>query len=439
MFTESLVRREWLAAVWRSALGLSASGFIPRLAQAASTASPRRHCILLWMSGGPAQTDTFDLKPGHANGGEFQEIATTVPGMRFSEHLPQLAKHADQLAIIRSLATKEGDHARGTHLMRTGHKPMGPIDYPAIGAALGKHLGAATDVLPNYISVAPFRVLSQGAFGPGFLGPRYAPLVIGDSNGSAPAVGRVDSDEFAELSVKSLKPASSLQPRRQMDRRAIWQRLQKQFLKEHPAGPAAAHDTVYRSAMHLMDSDASSAFDLSQEPTAIREKYGKGQFGQSCLLARRLVERGVGFVEVTLGGWDTHSDNFTQVGNLSATLDRAWVSLMEDLQQRGLLETTTILWMGEFGRTPRINAQAGRDHFPSAWSCVLAGGGIQGGSVYGKTSDDGLTVVDQPVEASQVLATICAAVGIDPTTENTSNTGRPVPIVDSSPIRELLV
>ena len=194
-----------------------------------------------------------------------------------------------------------------------------------------------------------------------------------------------------------------------------------------------------------MRSHAATAFDLDQEPAAVRDAYGRGRFGQGCLLARRLVERGVSFVEVTLGGreanslgWDTHQNNFNTVKGLSGQLDVGWSTLMRELNERGLLAVTTILWMGEFGRTPKINAQAGRDHFPNAWSCALAGGGIRGGQAYGRTSPDGMAVIDNPVSAAGVVATLCAALGIDPAKQNTNEMGRPIRIAEADPIRDLL-
>jgi uncharacterized protein (DUF1501 family) len=194
-----------------------------------------------------------------------------------------------------------------------------------------------------------------------------------------------------------------------------------------------------------MDSAAAKAFDLSQETTAVRDAYGRGRFGQGCLMARRLIEAGVSFVEVTLGslsentlGWDTHINNFPAVRNLSAELDAGWGTLMKELQERGLLEVTTILWIGEFGRTPNINMQAGRDHFPAAWTCVLAGGGIKGGQAYGQTSPSGEEVVEGKVDIPDILATLSAAVGVDPETENVSEQGRPIKIAEGKPIREIL-
>jgi uncharacterized protein (DUF1501 family) len=201
---------------------------------------------------------------------------------------------------------------------------------------------------------------------------------------------------------------------------------------------------VYDNSLRMIHSDAAAAFDLSAESNEVREAYGKGTFGQGCLLARRLVERGVPFVEVSLLGdgnalsWDTHANNFETVKTLSAELDAGWSTLMTDLRDRGLLESTTILWMGEFGRTPQINGAAGRDHFPRAWTCVLAGGGIAGGQVHGRTSDDGQYIEEDQTSVTQVLATLCAALGVPPETQNISDSGRPIAIVDDMPIEKLL-
>lgn len=433
-------RRRWLQSAAWGMCGLSMSGWLPALAQQVA-ADPRRtrHCILLWMGGGPSQTDTFDMKPGHENGGEFKEIETNVPGVRFSEHLPRLSKLADQLAIVRSLSTKEGDHERGTHLMRTGYSPMGSVKYPSIGAALAKELAQPEMALPPYVSVAPFQDFPNSGFGPGFLGPKYAPLVV------AGAPTPTEADKFAELRVDALAPPPGIS-RAQMDRRLdLWKTLESGFLERHPSASTRTHEMVYDNSLRMVQGGAAAAFDLSQEPNEVREAYGRGTFGQGCLLARRLVERGVPFVEVSLSssggnglGWDTHANNFAQVKDLSAELDAGWATLMTDLRDRGLLESTTIVWMGEFGRTPQINGSAGRDHFPRAWSCVLAGGGIAGGQAYGRTTADGQYVDEDGATVTQVLATLCAALGVPPETQNISDSGRPIAIVDDMPIERLL-
>jgi uncharacterized protein (DUF1501 family) len=264
----------------------------------------------------------------------------------------------------------------------------------------------------------------------------------GNPYGAAPAA---NNDSYAELKVDAIKPPAGITAAQNERRLKLWKSLEDGFLNAHPASSPQSHRTVYDNALRMTQSEAASAFDLSQEPAKVRDAYGKGVFGQGCLLARRLVERGVPFVEVSLTssvaggfGWDTHSNNFEIVKALSTELDNGWSQLMADLQERGLLERTTIVWMGEFGRTPQINGQAGRDHFPRAWTCVLGGGGIAGGQAYGRTSADGMTIEEDPVEVTDVLATLCSALGVPSETENLSNTGRPIKIVDGFPIAKLL-
>ncbi|MBI1344871.1 DUF1501 domain-containing protein [bacterium] len=419
------------------------SWFSAFAAQAATAAAQNsRHCILLWMSGGPAQTDTFDLKPGHANGGEFREIDTKTPGLRWSEHLPKLAQHSEHLAVLRGLSTGEGDHGRGTYLMRTGHPPLGPVAYPSIGASLSHELEQPDRSIPGYVSIGAFRALNPEAFGSGFLGARYSPLYVAASDMPGSVVN--NSQGFAELRVQSLDPIAGITDARRDRRLALWQGLQNDFLSGNRGAAARSHHTVYEGALRLMNSREADAFQLSKETVEDRDRYGRGAFGQGCLLARRLVERGVSFVEVSLGtssggvGWDTHVDGFNSIKTLSAELDAGWSALIADLKDRGLLESTTILWMGEFGRTPRINTTAGRDHYPDAWSAVLAGGGIAGGQVYGRTSDDGQSVVDGQVSAGDLLSTLCRAVGLPPRPTLTGPEGRPIPIAEGTPIQAVL-
>jgi hypothetical protein len=424
-------------------LGASGSSWFPLLAdELAADPKRRRHCVLLWMTGGPTQTDTFDMKPGHVNGGQFQEVATKAPGLRFSEHLPRLGEMADRLAVVRSLSTKEGDHGRGTYVVRTGQKPLGPIQYPTIGSSLSKALSREDDAVPHYVSISPYRQFNQAAFSPGFLGPRYAALTVGATDGGLSEQPQA-SGGYAELKVDDLSPAVA---REQFGGRVdLWRSFESRFVASHKGPSPAAHQTVYERALKLMDSSAARAFDLAEEPAAIRDAYGRGRFGQGCLLARRLIEAGVSFVEVTLGsltgntfGWDTHQNNFAAVKSLSAELDAGWGMLMRELAERGLLDLTTILWIGEFGRTPAINMQGGRDHFPAAWSCVFGGGGIKGGQAYGKTSAGGEEVVEGKVDVPDILATLAAAVGVDPEEKNVSEQGRPIKIADGQPIREIL-
>jgi hypothetical protein len=324
---------------------------------------------------------------------------------------------------------------------------MGVINYPSVAAALAKELGHADDSLPPYVSVGPNRGPGQGGFGPGFLGPKFAPLVVAGGSMYAPPSAPAP-EGYAELKVDALRPVAGVTEAQAARRLDLWNALESSFLARHASASPNAHRTVYDNALRMIHSTAAQAFDLSQEPAQVRDSYGRGVFGQGCLLARRLIENGVPFVEVSLTsssagsfGWDTHANNFEAVKALSAELDAGWASLLTDLSDRGLLESTTIVWMGEFGRTPQINGQAGRDHFPSAWSCVLAGGGIAGGQAFGRTSADGMAIEEDPVGVTDVLATLCAALGVDPTTENTSNTGRPIKIVelaDGAPIDKLL-
>ena len=441
MRNHQLSRRQMLSALGIGFGASTCSTWFPALAESIAT-DPRRtrHCILLWMNGGPSQTDTFDMKPGHANGGEFKEVATKVPGLRFSEHLPQLANYASQLAVVRSIHTKEGDHARGTHLVRTGHPPAGGVAYPSVACSLAKELRSESNPLPNYVSVAPRPQVSPASFGPGFLGQGYAPAIVGGVASEAQA-SEQDDAKAMDLKLEHIDWPPGVDSRQAVRRRMFWNRLQKDFLRHRHVDSFQAHDALIRNATKMMRPEVHQAFDLSEESEATRSKYGPGLFGQGCLLARRLVERGVPFVEVALGdglAWDTHQDNFTQVRRLSEQLDAGWGNLMAELQERDMLESTTILWIGEFGRTPVINANAGRDHFPAAWSCVFGGGGIAGGQAYGTTSDDGTVVEENPVEIGDVLATLCAAMGVPPETENVTPAARPVKLAEGTPIREIL-
>jgi len=423
-------RRAILRAAAGGLAAVGLSGELGRLAAQVATARARkRACILLWMAGGPAQTDTFDLKPGHANGGPFREIETRVHGLRFSQHFPQLARQAEHLAIVRSMRTNEGDHGRATAHLRTGYLPQGAIRFPSLGALVAHELADTEADLPGFVSVTPTGAFAQPATSAGFLGPRHAPLIVGgSSSGSQPV-----------LRVEDLAPVGLSQSRAE-ERVGLLRDLEAGFLASRPGPGTASHVTAYDRAERLQRAAAAEAFDLAEEDDALRDRYGRGLFGQGCLLARRLVERGVPFVEVTLNGWDTHDNNFAQVQTLSETLDPAWATLLDDLRQRGLLDDTLVVWLGEFGRTPRINPRTGRDHYPPAWSMVLGGGSIAGGQVLGRTSADGLTVEDRPVAVPDLLATLYVALGLDPRKENLSNVDRPIRLADpdAQPLRELL-
>jgi hypothetical protein len=424
-----LSRRDWLRLSAASIAGCSMSGWLGKLA-AVAEASPgrRRSCILLWMDGGPSQTDTFDLKPGHANGGPFRPIATAVPGTRISEYLPQVARQMDRLALVRSMSSNEGDHRLAAAYAHTGYPQRGPIQYPTLGALVAKEAGTEDVDLPAFVSIAPYRVSNSRAHSPGFLGPRFAPLVVGE-----------------DLGVQNLTPHAGIGGEHREARLRLVEQMQHEFVADHPSAAAASHQTAYERAARLMRTAAARALDLDQEPAKLRDAYGRNKFGQACLLARRLVEHGVPFIEVSLGGdnsngWDTHRNNFERVRELSEVLDAGWATLADDLSNRGLLDSTVLVWMGEFGRTPTINADQGRDHFPTAWSAVLGGGGIRGGQVVGKTSGGGEAIEERAVSVPDLLATICRALGLEPNKANQSNVGRPISLVDKAgkPLEDLV-
>ena len=446
MANARLGRRDFLRLASAGVIGFSFSGWLEALAEdAADNPARRRSCILLWMNGGPSQMDTFDLKPNSPNGGTFRETATTVPGLSISEHLPKLAEQMEHVAVIRSMSTKEGDHGRATFLLRTGYLQQGPIRYPTLGSLVAKELGRGDAELPNFVSIAPYRFFNQAAYSSGFLGPQQAPLFVGETSLGPPQPGQADD---TSLKVDDLEPPAGVSRAQGDARLELRATLDERFAGQHAAAAAHSHRTAYERAVRMMRGAGARAFNLDEEPQAVRDAYGRNRFGQGCLMARRLVERGVPFVEVTLGGvvgdnafgWDTHVNNFEGVRKLSEVLDPAWATLLEDLRSHGLLDRTLVVWMGEFGRTPKINPNGGRDHYPQAWSTVLAGGGIRGGQAVGCTSADGTTVEERPVSVPDLLATICLALGIDPLKQNMSDVGRPIRIVDkdAKPIREVL-
>jgi uncharacterized protein (DUF1501 family) len=406
-----LSRRDALKLAAAGVSTLSLSGWFNVLARgAAAQGKKTKSCILLWMDGGPSHKDTFDLKPGTKDAGTFKEIETSIPGVRISEHFPKLAKLMHHGAILRGMSTSEGAHGRAKYNLHTGYREgQGGVVYPSIGSIAAKELGNPEFPLPSFVSVG------ARSYGSGFLGTKYQPLVVND----------------ATRGVENLKPLVTAGA---FDGRVeLLDDLEKAFHREYNAGAGESHRTTYQRAVTLMRSKEARAFDISQEPASTRKAYGTGRFADGCLLARRLIETGVNFVEVSLGGWDTHQDNFDRVKNLSSQVDPAFSALITDLKERGRLDDTLIIWAGDFGRTPRINARGakpGRDHYPRAWSTVMMGGGIKGGQVIGKTDKEGATVVERPINAKDFLATVCTILGINYTKQNTTNNNRPVRIVD---------
>ncbi|HWG47963.1 MAG TPA: DUF1501 domain-containing protein [Gemmataceae bacterium] len=416
----NLSRRDMLKLSAAGVSAVSLSGWFKVLAsRAASTGVKHKSCILLWMDGGPSHKDTFDLKPGTKNGGDFKPIPTAVPGIQISEHFPKMAKLMNHAAILRGMSTGEGAHGRAKYYLHTGYKEgQGGLTYPSLGSIVASEIGRTDAAMPNYVAVGR-------SYGAGFLGARHAPLIVAD-----PARG-----------VENLKPLANGE--HFGDRLGLLQEMEQAFYRDYKTDASADHKTTYQRAVTLMQSKEAKAFDLSLEPSVSRTPYGSGRFADGCLLARRLVETGVSFVEVTLGGWDTHQNNFDRVKQLSQQVDPAMSALATDLKQRGLLDSTLIVWMGEFGRTPRINARGakpGRDHYPRAWSTVLMGGGVKGGQVIGKTDQEGAAVIERPISALDFMATICGILGIDSNKQNNTPIGRPIRIVDkgAKPIKELL-
>jgi uncharacterized protein (DUF1501 family) len=420
----NLSRRELMKLTAAGVLGTSMSGWLGVLAsRAAQTPAPvqnrRKNCIVLWMDGGPSHKDTFDLKPGTAQGGPFRAIQTSVAGIQISEHFPRLAQLMQHGTIIRGMSTGEGAHGRAKYYLHTGYKEgVGGLVYPSLGAIASSEIGNPNNPLPNFVSIG------NRSYGSGFLGARHQPLVVND-----PLRG-----------VENLRPLVNQQ--QFTNRVGLLEEMEAGFHRTHAAGVGVAHRTTYQRAVNLLQSREAQAFDLSRESSASRTQYGDTNFGRGCLLARRLVETGVNFVEVTLGGWDTHQNNFERVRQLSGTVDPAISALVTDLRTRGLLNDTLVVWMGEFGRTPNINqrgAQPGRDHYPRAWSTVLLGGGLPHGRVVGRTDANGAVVQERPVSTIDFMATMCRALGIDHTKMNNTPIGRPVRIVDrgGNPVPQL--
>lgn len=410
------------------ALGVTAwstSSWLPALADVASaTGKKPKSVILIWLNGGPSTIDLWDLKPGNQNGGPFRKIDTKVPGMQISEHLPGLAAQAADFSLIRSMSTREGDHSRARFVSMTGYTPQGAIKFPAFGSLVAHEFNVENDI-PAYVHIGGRPAISGG----GFLGPQFAPFVVGGRS-------RRRGPDNADLKVADLAPVS---PDQQAERLQLQSELAS--LSTMPTSVVTdALNSARDRALRLMNPQAASVFNLEEEQASVREAYGSGSFGQGCLMARRLVERGVSFVEVSLNGWDTHSNNFERVKELSQQLDRGCTSLLNDLRERGLLKDTLVVCQGEFGRTPRINGQDGRDHWPASWAMMLAGAGIRGGQVIGETSADGAEIKSKPTRTADLMATIFRGVGLDPRKQNMSNVGRPIRLADpdGTPLEELL-
>ena len=408
-------RRRALQLVSGAALAAGTSDFRDLMAvQAEALRKEGRAMILLWMRGGPSQFETLDPKPGTENGGPTEAIETSVPGIRIADNFPQLAKVMDDVAIIRSMTNKEGSHPRATYQMHTGYLPAGSVKHPSLGSCITQQLGNTESQLPSFVSVGN----TQGS---GFLGMDYEPFVVANP-GQLPANVALPTsrDRFAR-------------------RRNLLKRLETQFSENGAQELVESHRAIYGKSARLVLSPDVKAFNIANESSSLRERYGDSSFGKGCLLARRLVEQGVTFVEVRSNNWDTHQDNFERTAGLAGAVDPATATLIADLKDRGMLDRTLVVWMGEFGRTPKINARNGRDHYPRVFNAAMAGGGIKGGQVYGASTANGSAVDHSPVTVQDMFRTICSSVKVDADFENISPLGRPLKVVDGGEVISSLI
>ncbi len=413
-----LSRRAFLkgAAVTGSGLILPNWGGLAHARSAAETvAKNKKRCILLWANGGASQIDTFDMKPGRTTGGPFRPIQTKVNGLQVCEYLPKMAARADKLAVIRSLKTQSPDHPDGIYHMHTCYKMSERTPHPELGAVIAKFNGNPDSDLPSFV-----RMGSTGNGGSGYLGPKYEPFGI-DRTGRLP-----------NFSSPYLKDED------EKKRADLFRLVEDEFAADHKAEPFESHRTAKERAWRLLR--AKGVFDTSKDWPKAKARYGDTEIGRGCFMARKLVEAGIPFVEVGQENYDSHADNFVVHKANMQVLDPAWSALLTDLAESGQLQDTLVIWMGEVGRTPGINNRAGRDHFISAWTVVLSGGGITGGQVYGSTDADGKTVKDNLVTEGDLFATIYNALGIDHRKKHYHGV-RPIWLTPegAKPVKELLV
>ena len=401
-------RRGFLRGIALGGAGVASVSFTDMMAlQAEELRKRQMACILLWMAGGPSQLETFDPKPGTANGGDTRAIDTAVPGIKIANGWDKLAQVMTEVAIIRSMTNKEGNHQRATYQLHTGYAPTGTVKHPNIGCVVANELGDPKFDLPHIVSIG------SGTVGAGLLGVSLEPFVVQDPNKPpANVIPAVATHRFS----RRLNLLHALE--------------HSGFERTGGADRVRDHTALYRQTANMVLSPRMKAFDLADESPKIRAAYGENAFGQGCLLARRLVQAGVTFVEVRSNGWDTHQQSAERVGKNAGTVDPGFGSLVADLKAKGMLDRTLVIWMGEFGRTPKINPNAGRDHFPRVFNVALAGGGIKGGQIIGASSADGSEVKDNPVAVNDLLVSLCHSLKIDPAKENMSPLGRPIKIVD---------
>jgi len=427
---EGFHRRDFLTIGSAGALGLTLSGFLAAQARAATTgdlaARPKaKGVILLWLAGGPATIDMWDNKPEAPEGirGEFKSIPTVVPGIQIAETFPKVAAVTDKLTIVRSLHHTIPSHGPATVFMTTGNKPTPALQYPSMGSLTARLLKTEVGV-PPYVTFGDVRNGQAGLAG--YLGTGYNPFVI---EGNAPANGKDNPNRGSGFSVRGL----TLKGTFGLDELEKRDQLLRKFDTGFDAVDRASDlvdglDTFHRQALEILRSDKTrKALDLTAEKPATRELYGNTPFGQGALAARRLIEAGVRFATVSFGGWDTHGQTFNaHKTRLAPTTDQVVSALLKDLDDRGLLDSTIVMVAGEFGRTPKINKNSGRDHWARSMACLLAGGGFKRGYVHGSTDASGMAPATEPVTPDDIAATIFANLGIDPATELQTPTGRPM-------------
>ena len=369
-----------------------------------------KNVIYLYMSGGQSHMDTWDPKEGVETAGPTKPIKTSADGVRISEYLPLSAQQMHHACVINSLTSTQGAHEQGNYMMHTSYDLRGTIRHPAMGAWLNVFQGGGNSTLPNFVFIGN----DSRHPGSGFFPAQFSPLYVNNP----------------ENGLKNVKLQPGLTEDRFVKRMNLADELDQDFRSTFQHRNVKAYSDMYDNAMSMMKSEDLKAFDLTEEPEDLRKAYGKEAFGQGCLLARRLVERGVRFVEVSLGGWDTHAANFVRVPELCDTLDKGLATLLQDLNSRGLLKDTLVVLTSEFGRTPDINQNVGRDHYPKAFSAVLAGGGIAGGMTYGKTDKEGREVAESKVQIADFNATIAYALGLPLDQVIYSPSKRPFTIAD---------
>ncbi len=387
------------------------------MAQAAELRRRGKSMILLWMDGGPSQFDTFNPKIGSENQGPATAIDTAVPGLQFADSWPQTAKVADRLAVIRSMRTSEAEHDRAIMLVRTGYPPNPAVRYPTFGSLIARDREDPSFDFPAFVRIGKPRIKTRDVDA-GIIGVQFNSFNIDKSGELPPNVRPVVSESVLRR------------------RLALADRFDGEFAAAGASGTVQEKRLIYERTARFVMSPRLQTFSLDDEPAALRDAYGRTNFGQGCCLARRLVEQGVSFVEVIStgdrndAGWDTHNNGFRDQPNLCAESDPALATLILDLEQRGMLEDTLVVWMGEFGRTPKIKADGGRDHYAKGWPVVLSGGGIRGGQVIGATDKDGVDVTERPIAIEDLFVSFCRVVGLNPEEEYVTADGRPIKLVN---------